>query len=43
MEWEVLFACNFMGVLILFAIAAFHVVGVDAEKNAEYVDFSKQD
>jgi hypothetical protein len=41
MEWEVLFTCNFLGVLLLILIAAFHIIGVEPEKNAEYVDFSK--
>jgi len=43
MEWEVLFTCNLLGVTLLLMIAAFHVIGVDAEKNAEYVDFTKLD
>lgn len=41
MEWEVLFTCNFLGVTLLILIAAFHIIGVEAEKNAEYVDFSQ--
>ena len=43
MEWEVLCTCNLLGVTILIMIAAFHVIGVEAEKNADYVDFAKQD
>ena len=43
MEWEVLFTCNFLGVMLLVLIAAFHVIGVDAEKNAEYVEFKKSE
>jgi len=27
MEWEVLFFCNSVGVLLLILIAAFHVIG----------------
>jgi hypothetical protein len=41
MEWEILFTCNFLGVTLLILIAAFHVIGVDAEKNSAYVDFKK--
>ena len=43
MEWEVLFMCNFLGVSLLVLIAAFHVIGVDAEKNSKYIDFKKQE
>ena len=37
-----MFMCNLMGVLILVAIAMFHVLGAPPEKNAEYLDFSKK-
>ena len=41
MEWEVLFMCNLLGVLILTSIACLHVLGVPPEKNAEYITFSE--
>ena len=43
MEWEVMFMCNSLGVLILVAIALFHILGVPAEKNAEILDFTKKE
>lgn len=43
MEWEVLFTCNLLGVILLIMIAGLHVIGVEPEKNADYVDFAKQD
>jgi len=42
MEWEVMFMCNSLGVILLFLIAAMQIVGVDAEKNAQIVDFTKE-
>lgn len=39
MEWEVLFMCNLMGVLLLVAIALFHILGVPPEKNAKIIKF----
>lgn len=39
MEWEVLFMCNLMGVLLLVAIALFHILGVPPEKNAKVIKF----
>jgi hypothetical protein len=38
MEWEVMFLCNTIGVLLLIFIAFFHVIGVDKEKNGEIID-----
>ena len=38
MEYEVMFFCNFLGVGIVFAIAAFTLIGVDKEKNTEYFE-----
>ena len=40
MEWEVMFMCNLLGVLLLVFIALFHILGTEPEKNAEYLDFS---
>ena len=31
MEWEVMFMCNSLGVLLLMLIAMLHIVGVDTE------------
>jgi hypothetical protein len=42
MEWEVMFLCNSLGVMLLFLIAMIHVVGVDAEKNAERIEFKQE-
>ena len=39
MEWEIMFMCNLLGVLLLIFIAMFHVLGTKPEKNAEYLDF----
>ena len=38
MEWEVMFLCNAIGVLLLFMIAFFHLIGVEKEKNGEIID-----
>jgi len=38
MEYEVLYMCNLIGVGVLFAIAAFALVGVDKEKNTEHFE-----
>lgn len=38
MEWEVMFLCNMIGVLLLIFIAFFHLIGVDKEKNGEIID-----
>ena len=43
MEWEVMFMCNLMGVLLLVAIAFFHVLGNAPEKNAEILNFDQDD
>jgi hypothetical protein len=42
MEWEVMFMCNSLGVILLFLIAAMQIVGVDAENNAKIIDFTKE-
>ena len=42
MEWEVMFMCNSLGVLLLFLIAMIHVVGVDAEKNSTIIEFKQE-
>ncbi len=34
MEWEVMFMCNSLGVLLLMLIALLHIVGVDTEANS---------
>lgn len=39
MEWEVMYLCNTLGVLILLLIAMIHVTGVDDEKNAKVITF----
>jgi hypothetical protein len=38
MEWEVMFLCNTIGVLLLIFIAFFHLIGVDKEKHGEIID-----
>jgi hypothetical protein len=38
MEWEVMFLCNTIGVLLLIFIAFFHLIGVEKEKNGEIID-----
>jgi len=38
MEWEVMFLCNTIGVLLLIFIAFFHLIGVDKEKHGELID-----
>jgi len=38
-----MFMCNSLGVLLLFLIALFHVIGVDKEKNAETLTFAKEE
>ena len=38
MEWEVMFLCNAIGVLLLFFIAFFHLIGVEKESNGEIID-----
>jgi formate/nitrite transporter FocA (FNT family) len=38
MEWEVMFLCNAVGILLLFFIAFFHLIGVDKENNEEIID-----
>ena len=38
MEWEVMFLCNTIGVLLLIFIAFFHLIGVDKENNGEIID-----
>jgi hypothetical protein len=38
MEWEVMFLCNAIGILLLILIAFFHLIGVDKEKNGEIID-----
>ena len=43
MEWEVMFMCNLLGVLLLIFIALFHVLGTPPEKNAEYLQFGTSD
>ena len=42
MEWEVMFMCNSLGLIILFLIAALQVVGVDAEKNSQILNFKQE-
>ena len=38
MEWEVMFLCNAIGILLLILIAFFHLIGVDKENNGEIID-----
>lgn len=38
MEWEVMFLCNTIGVLLLIFIAFFHLIGVDKEQHGEIID-----
>jgi hypothetical protein len=38
MEWEVMFLCNTIGVLLLIFIAFFHLIGVDKEDHGEVID-----
>jgi hypothetical protein len=38
MEWEVMFLCNTIGVLLLIFIAFFHLIGVEKENNGEIID-----
>jgi hypothetical protein len=35
MEWEVMFLCNTIGILLLILIAFFHLIGVEKEDNGE--------
>jgi len=43
MEWEVMFLCNSLGVILLFLIATLNIVGVDAESNATVLDFKNNE
>ena len=43
MEWEVMFMCNFLGVLLLVLIALFHIVGNPAEKNGDIITFVQKE
>ena len=43
MEWEVMFACNLLGVTLLVLIALFHVIGEAEEKNGDYITFEKKE
>ena len=38
MEWEVMFLCNTIGILLLILIAFFHLIGVDKENNGEIIE-----
>jgi hypothetical protein len=38
MEWEVMFLCNTIGILLLILIAFFHLIGVDKEENGEIIN-----
>ena len=40
-----MFMCNLLGVSLLVAIALFHILGTEPEKNAEIITFNdkKQD
>ena len=38
MEWEVMFLCNTIGILLLVLIAFFHLIGVDKENNGEIIE-----
>jgi uncharacterized protein (UPF0333 family) len=38
MEWEIMFLCNTIGVLLLVFIAFFHLIGVEKENNGEIID-----
>ena len=42
MEWEVMYLCNSLGIVILFLISLIHIIGVEPEKNAVHVDFDKR-
>ena len=42
MEWEVMFLCNTIGVLLLIFIAFFHLIGVDKEKHGEVIDTNNE-
>ena len=37
-----MFMCNSLGLIILVLIAALQVVGVDAEKNSQILDFKQE-
>jgi hypothetical protein len=38
MEWEVMFLCNTIGVLLLIFIAFFHLIGVEKEKHGDIIN-----
>ena len=38
MEWEVMFLCNTIGILLLILIALFHLIGVEKEDNGEIIN-----
>jgi hypothetical protein len=38
MEWEVMFLCNTIGILLLILIAFFHLIGVEKEDNGEIIN-----
>jgi len=38
MEWEVMFLCNTIGILLLILIAFFHLIGVEKEDNGEVIN-----
>ena len=42
MEWEVMFMCNSLGVLLLMLIAMLHIVGVDTEANSYVLEFKQE-
>ena len=37
-----MFFCNSLGVILLFLIATLNIVGVDAENNAQVLDFKQE-
>lgn len=38
MEWEVMFLCNTIGVLLLVFITFFHLIDVEKESNGEIIN-----
>ena len=38
MEWEVMFLCNSVGVLLLIFISLFHIIGVEKENHGEIIN-----
>lgn len=41
MEWEVMFLCNSVGVLLIVFISLFHLLGVEKENNGHVIDMKQ--